>query len=828
MWNLWKTQSTVRGAGLAMAAVLGLTLPVLAPSPAAAGNNIVVGTLSLAPNFNTVNFRLNYTGDDDQDATVTVRYWKTSASDLKDDGVVPMRWHPGIGTRYFAGKLFWLTEGVDYTIELVIFDPDGGGTSITQSVTTRVAAGHEATGPQIWVSPSGNDANTGFVQTAPKKTIASALAVVNTGSYPGAQIRLLPGVYYEGNEVTQSGTAANPYSIVGYGDPDTVIIAGNDPTMDHLTWEQLSPGSPIYRTRFLYDPPPPIGLVVAGWGQRLHKKLSLNELIDPNSYHPPYGSPVPMPQQGWYFDADYWLNVRLEGGADPNFTTMHISTKPQGLWFKADYWRAESLTVRYFGMLNDAGDAIALGTYNTPVHDITIRNCKFWTNAGRGVFGNRGSSDALVESCNFEDGRIGSWHYWAGKTRVEEGCVGFEVNGKGWACRSNAVRGTFNGVEVMGDTVNVEYGAMSDFHDNALTRITDDGFEFDCSKGQNLAVWNNFIQTKSNGISLVPTYEGPVYVMYNVFARCAEGAHKQGWGGCVDPIELTPASDATGYFYHNTVFIDGSTPDAATYNTREIHKNRRYLNNIMMGSTNFPVVSDHAGGGVASTCAFDYDLAWRQSGALWKWGGAYYQTLANVQSAFGWELHGVNQQPLFVDAAHDDFHPTASSPSVDMGTCIRGINTPYKTRPDCKRLYCNNPDAGAFEYGTCTSGCDLTPPSASPYLNVTDGCEDIHVSWQATGDDGNTGTATAYDLRWSTSPITTDAQFDNASPVPGTLPTPGPPGTPESFSIHLGNCGPHKYFALKIKDDFDNLSSLTSDPYGSQPACVQPPEMCWE
>jgi len=191
-------------------------------------------------------------------------------------------------------------------------------------------------------------------------------------------------------------------------------------------------------------------------------------------------------------------------------------------------------------------------------------------------------------------------------------------------------------------------------------------------------------------------------------------------------------------------------------------------------------------------------------------------------------LHGVNQQPLFVDAAHDDFHPTASSPSVDMGTCIRGINTPYKTRPDCKRLYCNNPDAGAFEYGTCTSGCDLTPPSASPYLNVTDGCEDIHVFWQATGDDGNTGTATAYDLRWSTSPITTDAQFDNASPVPGTLPTPGPPGTPESFSIHLGNCGPHKYFALKIKDDFDNLSSLTSDPYGSQPACVQPPEMCWE
>jgi hypothetical protein len=316
--------------------------------------------------------------------------------------------------------------------------------------------------------------------------------------------------------------------------------------------------------------------------------------------------------------------------------------------------------------------------------------------------------------------------------------------------------------------------------------------------------------------------------MYNVFARCWEGSHKQGSiggsGACGIP------GDATGYFYHNTSFSDATNPFHVTYNSRGAHKNRRYLNNIMMGSTNGPVVGDHANGGVTSTCSFDYDLLWRQSANnLWHWGGIQYNTLAEVQSTFGWELHGKNEQPLFVNAAQNDFRPTASSPSVDMGTLIRGINTPFKTQVNCQRRYCDVPDAGAFEYGTCSSGgCDLTPPAPSPMFNVWGGCEHIYVSWLSTGDDGNVGTATAYDLRWSDSPITTDAEFDLASPAPGPLPTPAAPGNLENYSVYLGNCGPHKYFALRIVDDFGNKSSLIFEANGAQPACIAPPEICAE
>jgi hypothetical protein len=123
---------------------------------------------------------------------------------------------------------------------------------------------------------------------------------------------------------------------------------------------------------------------------------------------------------------------------------------------------------------------------------------------------------------------------------------------------------------------------------------------------------------------------------------------------------------------------------------------------------------------------------------------------------------------------------------------------------------------------------DNVPPAASAYLNSTGGCEKIYLSWQATGDNGNVGTATAYDLRWSFSPITTEAAFNSAVGVPIALPSPGPPGTSEQAEIVMGECSAHKYFALKIRDDVGNLSPLTADPYGSQTACIQPPAMCWE
>ncbi len=83
----------------------------------------------------------------------------------------------------------------------------------------------------------------------------------------------------------------------------------------------------------------------------------------------------------------------------------------------------------------------------------------------------------------------------------------------------------------------------------------------------------------------------------------------------------------------------------------------------------------------------------------------------------------------------------------------------------------------------------------------------VALSWTAPGDDGRVGTARAYDLRWSTSPIT-EQNFAAADALTAPAPTAG--GTRQSATF----AGfPHEstlYFALKARDEKPNVSALSN------------------
>ncbi len=85
----------------------------------------------------------------------------------------------------------------------------------------------------------------------------------------------------------------------------------------------------------------------------------------------------------------------------------------------------------------------------------------------------------------------------------------------------------------------------------------------------------------------------------------------------------------------------------------------------------------------------------------------------------------------------------------------------------------------------------------------------VALTWTATGDDGDTGTAMAYDLRYSRSPISDDAAFDAATPVIG-VPSPKAPGTPESFTAAYLPTDTTLYFAIKVVDKGGNRSDLSN------------------
>jgi hypothetical protein len=101
---------------------------------------------------------------------------------------------------------------------------------------------------------------------------------------------------------------------------------------------------------------------------------------------------------------------------------------------------------------------------------------------------------------------------------------------------------------------------------------------------------------------------------------------------------------------------------------------------------------------------------------------------------------------------------------------------------------------------TCLIAATLEPRAAAA-LNVT-------LHWTATGDDGVTGTATQYDLRYSLSPITAQ-NFTSAIAIAG-VPAPRPAGSSETFiASNLPNVS-LLYIALRVRDEAGNWSPISN------------------
>ncbi len=107
---------------------------------------------------------------------------------------------------------------------------------------------------------------------------------------------------------------------------------------------------------------------------------------------------------------------------------------------------------------------------------------------------------------------------------------------------------------------------------------------------------------------------------------------------------------------------------------------------------------------------------------------------------------------------------------------------------------------------------DIVAPAAVINLAVDDTAttfDTVTLTWTATGDDGYSGTAYLYDVRYSTSAISTDADFDSATSVQGE-PLPQVSGSFETFTV-TGLSGETTYYlALKVADEAGNLSYLSN------------------
>jgi hypothetical protein len=95
--------------------------------------------------------------------------------------------------------------------------------------------------------------------------------------------------------------------------------------------------------------------------------------------------------------------------------------------------------------------------------------------------------------------------------------------------------------------------------------------------------------------------------------------------------------------------------------------------------------------------------------------------------------------------------------------------------------------------------------------------DQITLSWNAPGDDANSGTAAIYDIRYSTSAIDSDAKFDGATPLAGE-PAPSAAGDSQTMSFSAPETGVILHFAMKSSDEAGNMSPLSNDAQVDVPA----------
>lgn len=104
---------------------------------------------------------------------------------------------------------------------------------------------------------------------------------------------------------------------------------------------------------------------------------------------------------------------------------------------------------------------------------------------------------------------------------------------------------------------------------------------------------------------------------------------------------------------------------------------------------------------------------------------------------------------------------------------------------------------------------DFTPPAAVTDLTASRPAgSSVTLSWTAPGDDGNAGAAGHYELRYSTSPITTE-NWTDAVRVGG-VPAPREAGAQEETTVTGLDSGTVYYFAVQARDEAWQASPLSN------------------
>src|SRR3989344_552249 len=187
------------------------------------------------------------------------------------------------------------------------------------------------------------------------------------------------------------------------------------------------------------------------------------------------------------------------------------------------------------------------------------------------------------------------------------------------------------------------------------------------------------------------------------------------------------------------------------------------------------------------------------------------------------DASGLSEIKIYVDGSNVKTCNTGtiSQCSTTSQTYSAGAHTYYATAKDNSNNNGRDPLTGTKTF-TVTSIIlqDTTAPAAITNLQTSSPTpSSITLTWTAPGDDGSTGTAATYIVRYNTAAITntnwgtsTDVTNEPAPQIAGSLQTMTISGLSPSTTY---------YFAIKAQDEVPNTASLSNIPTGTTTDILQ-------
>jgi hypothetical protein len=617
-------------------------------------------SLELYGNLETGGVTATLSGDTNSNASVSLQWRRVGEANFHVG-------HPlvRVDSSHLVGSLFGLASNTAYEISATLSDPDGvtGAAVRTATASTRADSLVEPGLRTLYVATTGNDANDGLSPANALRTIQHAANLAQAGDL----VLIAPGRYHEAIDVPRSGTAAQP--IVFRGDGSGVILDGSNVLPANTAWTAL--GNGIYRTTLGFD----TGLIVSEQG-RLFRYASASDL---------QAFAAGAPGGFWFDEATQQISVKFPDGSAPTAHVLSVADLEAAFTLDGQaFVRIENFDIRHYG-----ADEYGKGIYLRYSDDCIVRNNRFLDLGSNGVW-TKGGSRNRIEDNDFQDTSIVGWPWpvTKGSFAEDNAIVLTDQIGRGNIIRRNTTDGNFNGIGPCGSQAPA--GALTtetDVYRNVLRHHNDDALEPDgyCA---NLRIFENVMSDSHMGVSVAPTWPGPSWIVRNIAWKLGSTRTSQIDGYASSFLKVNsgyPEQVGPLLLYHNTVYTTAPATEAMYLLDPGVTSTLRSRNNLYV-STEYVWVKVNA---IAVDA--DYDLLYTTDPARFvKWMGTQYTDLAALRSGLGLELHGLSAPPDLIDPGNGNFSPAPTSPAIDQGLPIPGINDGY---------FGSAPDLGAIEYG---------------------------------------------------------------------------------------------------------------------------------